>query len=98
MVNNELDFLYDTVVAAASTNSNPYMNSINNIETELEKIIIELAHNDHSDFRELDFDEIKTVIYDMCDLYAKDAFAKGIAFANNLNKQVDSFRNKNIQN
>ncbi|MGN0487658.1 MAG: hypothetical protein ACI4HO_00175 [Ruminococcus sp.] len=96
MAHNELDFLYDTV-AAASTNSNPYMNSINSIETKLEEIILELAHNDHSDFKELDFDEIKTVIYDMCDLYAKDAFAKGIAFANNLNKQVDVHRNKNIQ-
>lgn len=33
----------------------------------------------------------------MCDLYAKDAFAKGIAFVNNLNKQIDVHRNKDIQ-
>lgn len=98
MHRNELDFLYDSVVAAASSTTNPYMNSINIIETKLEKIILELAHNDHADFTELDFDDIKSVVFEMCDSYAKDAFAKGIAFANNLNKQVDSFRNKSIQN
>ena len=96
MHRNELDFLYDSGVAAASSTTNPYMSSINIIETKLEEIILELAHNDHADFTELDFDEIKSVIFEMCDLYAKDAFAKGIAFVNNLNKQLDVHRNKNI--
>lgn len=97
MHRNELDFLYDSVVAAASSTTNPYMSSINIIETKLEEIILELAHNDHDDFTELDFDEIKSVIFELCDLYAKDAFAKGIAFVNNLNKQIDVHRNKDIQ-
>lgn len=70
---------------------------LNLSETKLEEIILELAHNDHADFTELDFDEIKSVIFEMCDLYAKDACAKGIAFVNNLNKQLDVHRNNNIQ-
>lgn len=97
MFQNELDFLYDTVVASANTDSNPYNDSINSIESKLEEKILDLAHNDHSDYSEIDFDEIKVIIFEMCDLYAKDAFAKGIAFVNNLNKQIDVHRNKDIQ-
>lgn len=92
----ELDFLYETVVSASNTSTNPLREDISKAESQLEREIMNLAINDNSDYSNLDYEELKAFIYDLCDLYAKDAFAKGIAFANNLNKQVAAHRNTDI--
>lgn len=90
---NELDFLYQVVCSSADIKSNPLYNDYKTVRDKMEKVYYDEFKKANPDYTPLDFDEFKEMIYELCDLYAKDAFAKGIAFITNLNRQVSQHQN-----
>lgn len=90
---NELDFLYQAVCSGADVKTNPLYEEFKSVRDKMEKVYIGEFKKANPDYTPLAFDDFKEMIYELCDLYAKDAFAKGIAFITNLNRQVSQHQN-----